>query len=506
MRPWMVSGGTALALLFATGAVRADVTPENVWTAWKAMVESAGETVTTASESRQGDTLVVKGIALSMDQPPAKVSGTLDEMRLKDRGDGTVGITYSDSLAMNVDTAPVNGQPAAHMALDVKMPGMSTIVSGTPDALKFAVDAPSMVLHLDGGATTGAEKGSLTVDATLKGTTGTYALAPASSGHAIDYKIASKLVEFSSHVVDPMQKTDVNLQMTLADLAANSSGVYLGAQDMAKLTAALDAGFKLNSDVTYGAGTYAVDSVQGGMPVKVSGTIGSGEFGLALDKSHFQLVSGSKAVTLTVDSKAIPIKGLGGSFGEFAFNMMMPLEKSGTPQSFDLLMKLVDLQVADSIWGMIDPTGALPHDPATLVIDTKGTATLTANLTDQGGLEAMGGKPPGQLNSFDINAIDLKVAGAEVTGGGGLTFDNSDMTSFNGVPAPTGKLTFKATGLTGLIDKLVAMGAVPQDQAMQGKMMLGMFTTPGVGPDTLVSTLEFDGKTMSINGMQMPLH
>ena len=169
------------------------------------------------------------------------------------------------------------------------------------------------------------------------------------------------------------------------------------------------------------------------------------------------------------------------------------------------LVKLVDLKVSDALWSMIDATGALPHDPATLIIDTKGTATLTADLTDKAAMDAMGGNPPGQLNSFDVNQLNLKVAGAELKGQGSFTFDNTDMTSVPGFPAPTGTLDLIATGVNGLIDKLVTMGLVPQDQAMQGKMMMGMFAKPGDGPDTLISAIEFKDKKMTINGMEMPL-
>lgn len=183
----------------------------------------------------------------------------------------------------------------------------------------------------------------------------------------------------------------------------------------------------------------------------------------------------------------------------------MPLQKSDAPADFALGVKLIDFKVSDSLWGMIDPGAALPHDPATLVLDTKGTATLTQDLTAaQGGMVEMQG-PPGMLNSFDVPTLDLKIAGAELTGNGSFTFDNSDMESFAGMPAPTGKLDLKATGVNGLIDKLVSMGLIPQDQAMQGKMMMGMFAQPGDGEDTLVSTIEFKDKKMTINGMEMPM-
>ena len=45
MKPWMMAGSTALALLYATGAVQAAVTPEDVWANWKTMAGDFGQTI-----------------------------------------------------------------------------------------------------------------------------------------------------------------------------------------------------------------------------------------------------------------------------------------------------------------------------------------------------------------------------------------------------------------------------------------------------------------------------
>ena len=79
------------------------------------------------------------------------------------------------------------------------------------------------------------------------------------------------------------------------------------------------------------------------------------------------------------------------------------------------------------------------------------------------------------------------------------------METIPGFPLPTGSVKLMATGVNGLIDNLVAMGLIPQDQAMQGKMMMGMFAMPGEGPDTLMSAIEFKDGKMTINGMEMPM-
>ena len=152
---------------------------------------------------------------------------------------------------------------------------------------------------------------------------------------------------------------------------------------------------------------------------------------------------------------------------------------------------------------MFDPAGSLPHDPATLIIDTKGKARLTVDITDEAQSAALGDAPPGELHALELTELKAKIAGAELTGAGALTFDNSDTTTFGGLPLPTGRIDLKLVGANALLDKLIAMGLIPEDQAMGFRMMAGMFTTVAEGTDTLTSTLEFKEKGFFANGQRL---
>jgi len=100
----------------------------------------------------------------------------------------------------------------------------------------------------------------------------------------------------------------------------------------------------------------------------------------------------------------------------------------------------------------------------------------------------MGGVP-GELHALTLNDLQLKIAGAMLTGTGGFTFDNNAPSMIPGMPQPLGEVTLNLTGANKLIDSLVAMGLLPEDQAMMGRMMMGMFART-VGDDELTSTLE----------------
>jgi hypothetical protein len=153
---------------------------------------------------------------------------------------------------------------------------------------------------------------------------------------------------------------------------------------------------------------------------------------------------------------------------------------------------------------MFDPTGQLPRDPATVAFDLAGKVKVLANIFDPKTMESMGDAAPGELHALDINGLTVRAAGAELTGKGAFTFDNSDLQSFDGMPRPEGVLNLMLTGGNALLDTLVAMGFVPEDQANGTRMMMGMFAVPGDTPDTLTSTIEVnaEGHVMA-NGQRL---
>ncbi|MEJ6477729.1 MAG: DUF2125 domain-containing protein, partial [Octadecabacter sp.] len=137
-----------------------------------------------------------------------------------------------------------------------------------------------------------------------------------------------------------------------------------------------------------------------------------------------------------------------------------------------------------------DPGEILPRDPATVSIELSGTATPFFDLLDPEQAEAAAmSERPGELNTLSLDGLKLAVAGALVTGNGRFVFDNDDLQTFDGFPRPKGAVTLNINGVNSLIDKLIQMGLLPAEEAMGGRMMLGMFATP-VGDDMLTSTIE----------------
>jgi len=127
-----------------------------------------------------------------------------------------------------------------------------------------------------------------------------------------------------------------------------------------------------------------------------------------------------------------------------------------------------------------------------LLIDLSGKAKLFFDLIDPAQADAIAmADVPGELNALTLNNLSLKLGGAALTGLGDFTFDNTDLETFDGMPRPTGELTMNLKGGNALIDSLVKMGLIPEDQAMMGRMMMGMFAR-SVGDDELSSKIEIN--------------
>ena len=133
--------------------------------------------------------------------------------------------------------------------------------------------------------------------------------------------------------------------------------------------------------------------------------------------------------------------------------------------------------------------------------DLTGKATMFVSLFDQAALASA--DAPGQFDSVTLRDLVLRVAGAELTGAGAFTFDNADKATIPGMPRPEGAVDLKLTGGNKLLDTLVAMGLVPEDQAMGARMMMGLFAVPA-GDDTLTSKIEVNTEGHALaNGQRL---
>lgn len=134
----------------------------------------------------------------------------------------------------------------------------------------------------------------------------------------------------------------------------------------------------------------------------------------------------------------------------------------------------------------------LPRDPATVALNMTGTATLFEDLVNDDLEDA--DELPGEVNTLKLADLLIDLVGAQITGNGAFTFDNTDMQTFDGIPRPEGSVNLSAKGVNGLLDTLVAMGLLPEEQVMGARMMMAMFTVPGAGEDEMSSVIEINAE------------
>lgn len=503
---------TAVAALFLSTPVFA-VTPTEVWQSWQDTATSYGQTLTSASVDDTGASVTVTGLSVSTEQDGVKSELTMSEVVFTDNGDGTVDVAVPSVIPLTVTVPPAEGETSpTTITMSVSQTDPSMTAKGEVGAIGYDFSAAETTVKLDRIEGVKAEALDLVVAATLANLAGSYTVSGAAPDTTMGYQVTADSLNMTVSGKDPDPSpapdgtasgpTDLNLVFSMADLAMSGEGSPLTAAAMENLPAALANGVSSVAAVDAGATTMVFDLTEAGKATHMEMTGASSGFSFGLGSDGFGYGADAKDVKMMVKGDDIPFPQIDVAYSEAAFDLQVPVVKGDAPQNFSLLSKLVDFTISDEIWAMFDPTGQLPRDPATIVIDTKGTATITGDIMDPAAMEAMQ-TPPAELNTIDITELRAKVAGAELSGAGAFTFDNTDMVTFSGFPAPTGKLELSLTGGNGLLDKLVAMGLFTQDDAMGFRMMLSMFANSSPDKDEMTSTLEFKDKGFYANGQRL---
>jgi hypothetical protein len=504
MTHWKLAGSTALATLFLASGAWSQVTPEDVWANWQAQYLPI-RAVSAARVTREGDTLVVSGLSIKVDQEGVIVDTTIETVSFRDQGDGTVGITMSESypIALTLPSDDPESLGPAQVGLVVTHPGLSMVASGSATEPAYAFDAPTLGIRLDSLQGVPADAAQTTAEMALTALKGTYAMAAAGDLTSLRSEFTLGGLTANMTGKDDETQGDVRVAVSMADLAGSTNGNLMDVAAMENMAKALAAGFATDGRFTYGATTMDLDVTEAGKPTKIVANATGGGFSFGIDAQQMAYGATGTGVNMTFSGGDIPFPEVKLSYADSALEFVSPVSTSDTPQDFRALFKIIDLAVSDEIWGIFDPTGQLPRDPATVIVDAKGTARLTTDMMDEAAMAALGEAAPGELNSVDLTELRARIAGAELSGTGAMTFDNTDLATFGGFPAPTGTIDLMLTGGNTLLDKLVAMGIVPEEEAMGYRMMVSMFANTAADSDTLTSQIEFKDKGIFVNGQQM---
>lgn len=502
-----VGTATAIATLMSTTAVYADFTPETAWDTFVSLAEIQGATVEAGAQTRDGDTLTASDVVMTFDQLledggddlPA-VTYVSPSVVLTDNGDGTVAMAFPEDSKFTLmfpEAAEVT-----EIAFTVSASDQVSTFSGEPSDYALDTVASKITVALD----------PLAFDSILLDTKTVIALEDLNS--ATTYKIGDLIETTSvmsigsttatSDFKIPGDEGAFKLDAQLSDVSSTSSATQVAGLSVQDTVAQLAGGMTAKGDLKIGASAVNIFADTPDGVLDIVATTGGSTLDFAMDKESFAVSGTSADIVRTFTVPGLPLPPLTVSATGVEFGIAAPLSNAEAGE-FGLVTKLADLKIDDTLWAMVDPQAIMPRDAMNLSLDTSGTLKWLVDLfADDVEDQFMNSDMPVELSSFQLNEFLLTAVGGKATGSGAVEFDLTDTVTFDGMPAPVGKLSFSLEGANGVLDKVVQMGFLSAEDAMGARMMSGMFMKAGEGDDVLLSDIEFtDEKQVLVNGVRV---
>jgi hypothetical protein len=475
----------AVAALCAGPAV-ADLDARGLWADWQATYGAMGAALTAEDETYANGRLTLDGLTTTSTLAGAESRTTYGSIALVERADGTVAIEIPETLTLTTETT-VEGETITQTIV-VETSGWSGVAREDGDARVYDLDAASMLYRFE----------DLGEEVPVTATVGL-------TGMAADYRTTETggdMTFVQTLVADALTIGAQGSGEEPFDLLTRMTGIRsegegsLDASAAAATPTLAQLGLVFDGEATHSGSTTTLSGTGQTGPFTFEGTSQGGRIGfdIGTDALSYDIASTGAEMALQLGVFPLPLNA---SLAEVSTGITLPVGVSSDPKPLGLSVTLRDLKLDDQIWALFDPTGQLPRDPATVVLALDGTALMRADMFDP---EAMAGMtaPPGELRSLDLTELLVSVAGAELTGEGSVTFPNPGM-----VPQPVGAVTLTLDGGFALLDRLVALGFVPAQQAAFVRGMAGTVAET-VGEDKLRSVIEFaEGGGITANGMPL---
>lgn len=515
---------SAVALMAFAMPALADVTPDEVWQTWLDYYQASGYTVTEGSRDLAGETLTLKDVKLALDAEGAATAIAITQITLQATGDGKVRTVYEGDMIVTSSSEGNEDVDGFAMQATIKMPGNETVSSGSKEDMTHVMTLPSMTATLDNIEAEGEDMPAMTASVVATNTTATMHSVTGSNAK-YDTTMSLEKAEFMLNA-DGETEGKMALSGVLNDIEAN--GEVIGFAHMAEaqtnLAAALNKGLVMNGALKAGQWDIAFDfdapaSAEDGTPAQAAKGNASLAgidltFAMSKDGLGYQVNSDKTKMELTTSELPMPISySMDGS----SFDVQFPVSQSDTPAPFKLSYSIDGLAFGDAIWDLFDPTKQLPRDPASLDLDVTGTLKVLKDLLDPAVMDASAEMndeaiadgedmaeytpepTPIEPVEVTINQFAVSAVGAKLSASGTLKPSED-----GSMETPVGTINARYEGVNGLLDKLGAMGLVPQDQLGGIRMMMAMFARPGDGEDVLTTDLEFkDDGSVFANGQQV---
>lgn len=505
---------TCAALALAAGTVQpalADLKAQDVFDLWTSLYEPSGMSVSTGSTNYSDGVLTARDLRVSGSDPSsgAVITVSFGDMVLTERDDGSVDVTAGADWDFSVEID--GGNPTVRGSFHNE--GLFYNVAEDGDAMVLRSGIDSLELTDFALLAGGEPLPGATTDLVLQfdQSDGLARIANPDDG-ALDYSGTGSLggLTAAGNFAMPGQES-VKFRYEMNDMTYRMASLIPAemraamndpesAQDIANPFAS---GLKMEYEFQNGGSSVFVAVAGGSDDFTLDGSSEGGELKLILNPQEFQFALGSQNATYQFSSGNLPFPPMDASYSALSMNLAMPLEQTDEPGEYQANVTLRDFAVSDLLWMMFDPTQALPHDPATVVVDLSGQVDWLVDITDPDAMAAIEDGPPVLINTVDINDLTVSVAGAELLGTGAFDLDWQNLDP-QGNPTPSGAADLSLRGGFALMDALGQIGLVPPDAAAGLKAMIGVFAKPGDSADHFISHIEMtpDGG-ISANGQRL---
>lgn len=502
-----------LALLAALPATAA-VTADQVWADWQRLAADAG-TPLTAQARAQGDRLVLSGLALALGTPEDPVTLRLETLTLQTRPDGTVAVILPDSFPLILDMpAPQRPDDPQRLTFTATAPDLAFAIAGLGNLAAFDITAPSVTVTLDPlGLPPGAD-GAPALDLTL-------AAADLGLSHRQDLAANAPVIATTfalgtlhgdTRIALPNEADGGSFTFDLSslagafDLQAPPESLTKTSPTLPELLSAMSDTDGIRASLNHGALSFTArltDPNPG--PQDMAVTSASGTATLRADKAGFlfDVAAGRTAYDITIDDPEVPFTAAAFGYDDLGYRVSLDLVQLDKPLPFAASARLTAFTLSDALWQQIDPASVFPRDPVSFALGLSGLLAIKPEALQPGWQQDPGEDFPGEVLALTLDTLLLSGLGAELSGAGALTFDHTDLVTFDGIPAPTGTLGFAASGINALIDRATSAGLITPDELTPLRFGLAFIAKPGDGPDTLTSDVEFRDKTLILNGIRI---
>ncbi|MEM6886764.1 MAG: DUF2125 domain-containing protein [Pseudomonadota bacterium] len=480
----------ATMLLIAPPAF-ADVTAEDIWLNWQVYANSFGMNIR-GNETAGSNDLTIEDAEITGDfmEGNATFEINLGTLRFEETGDGDVLIVLPPELqAVSRVDAGIGG--VQNSEATYTHAGLSIVVTGEPDDLQYDYTAAEI-----SGTT---ERSTISQEQLVGMQTSNFTLANL-SGQSTEKLGEAREVdgEFTAASINYTSRFEDKVIGTVADVTGSARDITLTSENTIPLQISEDfdpnqqlaAGLSAQGQIKVGANRTEISS-KGDEPIdmRLSADGASVAFDLTKEGLTYDVAQVNTSAQIAGDFMPASVAF---SIADSAFSVGFPVVESDQAEDIALLVTLDGITLSETLWSVFDPQAALPRDPARVMLDLTGKARLLFDMLDAPDATEMMAQnfSPAELESLQINGMEVAAMGASLTGEGAFTFSKAESGPGPALPRPEGAIDLTLTGANALLDKLVGAGLLPQEQAMGARMMMGMLGVPAATPDTLTSKIE----------------